>query len=104
VQWRRRKAIQELLPQKGEKPELPLKRGAAFVRCATIRSLLLVKRPEKGLLGALWAAVTRSGRGRDLSFSRGGEPASALQGEIGASASASFSPTASRILILEIEV
>jgi A/G-specific adenine glycosylase len=49
----RKKGIQELLPLKGEKPERPLKRGAAFVVRDDTGAVLLVKRPEKGLLGAM---------------------------------------------------
>jgi len=49
----RRRGIQELLPMKGEKAARPLKRGAAFVARDGRGAVLLVKRPEKGLLGGM---------------------------------------------------
>jgi A/G-specific adenine glycosylase len=48
-----RRGIQELLPVKGEKPLRPLKRGAAFVVRDSSGAVLLVKRPENGLLGGM---------------------------------------------------
>lgn len=49
----RKRGIQELLPRKGEKAARPLKRGAAFVARDAIGAVLLVKRPENGLLGGM---------------------------------------------------
>jgi A/G-specific adenine glycosylase len=49
----RRRGIQETLPVKGEKAVRPLKRGAAFVARDADGAILLVKRPEKGLLGSM---------------------------------------------------
>ncbi|HEY1709798.1 MAG TPA: A/G-specific adenine glycosylase [Rhizomicrobium sp.] len=49
----RKRGIQELLPVKGEKPVRPLKRGAAFVARDPNGAVLLVKRPERGLLGGM---------------------------------------------------
>jgi A/G-specific adenine glycosylase len=49
----RKRGIQELLPVKGEKAARPLKRGAAFVARDVSGAVLLVKRPEKGLLGGM---------------------------------------------------
>jgi A/G-specific adenine glycosylase len=49
----RKRGIQELLPVKGEKPVRPLKRGAAFVARDPSGAVLLIKRPEKGLLGGM---------------------------------------------------
>jgi A/G-specific adenine glycosylase len=49
----RQLGIQEQLPRKGEKAVRPLKRGAAFVVRDTSGAVLLVKRPEKGLLGGM---------------------------------------------------
>ncbi|HSC19450.1 MAG TPA: NUDIX domain-containing protein, partial [Rhizomicrobium sp.] len=48
-----RRGIQEMLPVKAEKPVRPLKRGAAFVARDTAGAVLLVKRPENGLLGGM---------------------------------------------------
>lgn len=48
-----RRSIQEQLPRKTKKPERPLKRGAAFVARDASGAVLLVKRPEKGLLGGM---------------------------------------------------
>lgn len=45
--------IQETLPIKSEKAARPLKRGAAFVARDSKGAVLLVKRPEKGLLGGM---------------------------------------------------
>ena len=45
--------IQEELPVKAPKALRPLKRGAAFVARDPTGAVLLVKRPEKGLLGAM---------------------------------------------------
>jgi A/G-specific adenine glycosylase len=47
------RGIQELLPRKAEKPVRPLKRGAAFVARDASGAVLLVKRPENGLLGGM---------------------------------------------------
>ena len=49
----RKKGIQELLPVKAPKIARPLKRGAAFVARDKNGAVLLVKRPDKGLLGAM---------------------------------------------------
>lgn len=43
----------ETLPRKAAKPARPLKRGAAFVALDRSGAVYLVKRPEKGLLGAM---------------------------------------------------
>ncbi len=47
----RRRGIQETLPVKAPKMVRPLRRGAAFVARDASGAVLLVKRPEKGLLG-----------------------------------------------------
>ncbi|HEY4943865.1 MAG TPA: A/G-specific adenine glycosylase [Rhizomicrobium sp.] len=47
----RQRGIQEDLPVKAPKMVRPLKRGAAFVARDATGAVLLVKRPEKGLLG-----------------------------------------------------
>jgi A/G-specific adenine glycosylase len=52
----RKKGIQELLPVKAAKAARPLKRGAAFVVRDAEGAILLVKRPEKGLLGGMMEA------------------------------------------------
>jgi A/G-specific adenine glycosylase len=49
----RRRGIQELLPIKAPKPARPLKRGVAFVARDKSGAVLLVKRPEKGLLASM---------------------------------------------------
>jgi A/G-specific adenine glycosylase len=49
----RKLSIQEMLPVRNEKPERPLKRGAAFVARDKTGAILLMKRPEKGLLGGM---------------------------------------------------
>jgi A/G-specific adenine glycosylase len=49
----RRRGIQEQLPVKGAKPARPLKRGAAFVARDKSGAVLLVKRPDKGLLASM---------------------------------------------------
>jgi A/G-specific adenine glycosylase len=49
----RQLGIQELLPARGTKAARPLKRGAAFVVRDARGAVLLVKRPEKGLLGSM---------------------------------------------------
>jgi A/G-specific adenine glycosylase len=49
----RKQGIQETLPVKGEKPVRPLKRGAAFVARDRTGAVLLVRRPENGLLGGM---------------------------------------------------
>ena len=49
----RRRGIQEVLPAKAAKAVRPLRRGAAFVACDRTGAVMLVKRPEKGLLGAM---------------------------------------------------
>lgn len=47
------KGIQELLPVKAPERVRPLKRGAAFVACDAKGAVLLVRRPEDGLLGGM---------------------------------------------------
>ncbi len=47
----RKRGIQDELPVKAPKTVRPLKRGAAFVARDASGAVLLVKRPEKGLLG-----------------------------------------------------
>jgi A/G-specific adenine glycosylase len=49
----RKRGIQELLPAKAPKNARPLKRGAAFVACDRSGAVLLVKRPDKGLLASM---------------------------------------------------
>jgi A/G-specific adenine glycosylase len=49
----RKRGIAESLPVKAPKMVRPLRRGAAFVVCDTSGAVLLVKRPEKGLLGGM---------------------------------------------------
>jgi A/G-specific adenine glycosylase len=49
----RKRAIQEQLPVKAPKMARPLKRGAAFVVRDRSGAVLLVKRPEKGLLASM---------------------------------------------------
>ncbi len=49
----KKRGIQETLPMKSEKAARPLKRGAAFVARDAKGAVLLVKRPEKGLLGGM---------------------------------------------------
>jgi A/G-specific adenine glycosylase len=49
----RRRGIQETLPVKAPKMARPLKRGAAFVALDARGAVLLVKRPDKGLLAAM---------------------------------------------------
>ena len=49
----RRQGIQELLPVKAPKMVRPLKRGAAFVVRDRTGAVLLVKRPDKGLLASM---------------------------------------------------
>ena len=49
----RKLGIQETLPVKGAKVARPLKRGAAFVARDANGAVLLVRRPEKGLLGGM---------------------------------------------------
>jgi A/G-specific adenine glycosylase len=49
----RQQGIEETLPVKAAKAERPLRRGAAFVARDRAGSVLLVKRPEKGLLGGM---------------------------------------------------
>jgi A/G-specific adenine glycosylase len=49
----RKLGIQEQLPARGAKAVRPLKRGAAFVACDASGAVLLMKRPEKGLLGGM---------------------------------------------------
>jgi A/G-specific adenine glycosylase len=49
----RKRGIQELLPARGAKAVRPLKRGAAFVARDGSGAVLLIKRPEKGLLGGM---------------------------------------------------
>jgi len=47
------RGIQEIFPRKGERKARPLKRGAAFVARDSSGAVLLVKRPENGLLGGM---------------------------------------------------
>jgi len=49
----RKRGIQELLPVRGAKAVRPIRRGAAFVARDAKGTILLVKRPENGLLGAM---------------------------------------------------
>lgn len=49
----RKRGIQELLPVKAPKMVRPLKRGAAFVVTDRAGAVLLVKRPDKGLLASM---------------------------------------------------
>jgi A/G-specific adenine glycosylase len=49
----RERGIQETLPVKAAKMLRPLKRGAAFVAVDRSGAVLLVKRPDKGLLGGM---------------------------------------------------
>jgi len=49
----RRRGIQEQLPVKAPKLARPLKRGAAFVASDRSGAVLLVKRPDKGLLASM---------------------------------------------------
>jgi A/G-specific adenine glycosylase len=49
----RRRGIQEQLPVKAPRIARPLKRGAAFVARDRSGAVLLVKRPEKGLLASM---------------------------------------------------
>ena len=49
----RKLGIQETLPVRNEKPRRPLKRGAAFVVRDKTGAVLLLRRPEKGLLGGM---------------------------------------------------
>ena len=49
----RRKGIAETLPRKGAERVRPLKRGAAFIVRDAKDRVLVVKRPEKGLLGGM---------------------------------------------------
>jgi A/G-specific adenine glycosylase len=49
----RKRGIQEQLPVKAPKIARPLKRGAAFVVLDRQGAVLLVKRPEKGLLASM---------------------------------------------------
>ncbi|HEY4115450.1 MAG TPA: A/G-specific adenine glycosylase [Rhizomicrobium sp.] len=49
----RKRGIQELLPVKSEKPVRPMRRGAAFVVRDPTGAVLLMRRPEKGLLGGM---------------------------------------------------
>ncbi len=49
----KKRGIQETLPVKAAKAARPLKRGAAFVARDAKGAVLLVKRPEKGLLGGM---------------------------------------------------
>jgi A/G-specific adenine glycosylase len=48
-----KRGIAERLPLKSPKPARPLLRGAAFVARDAAGAVLLVKRPEKGLLGSM---------------------------------------------------
>jgi A/G-specific adenine glycosylase len=49
----RKRGIQETLPVKVKKAARPLRRGAAFVARDASGAVLLVRRPEKGLLGGM---------------------------------------------------
>jgi A/G-specific adenine glycosylase len=49
----RKRGIQELLPVKAPKMIRPLRRGAAFVARDKTGAVLLVKRPDKGLLASM---------------------------------------------------
>jgi A/G-specific adenine glycosylase len=49
----RKRGIQEQLPVKAPKMVRPLKRGAAFVAIDRTGAVLLVKRPDKGLLASM---------------------------------------------------
>jgi A/G-specific adenine glycosylase len=49
----RKQGIQETLPVKGQKATRPLKRGAAFVARDKSGAVLLIRRPESGLLGGM---------------------------------------------------
>jgi A/G-specific adenine glycosylase len=49
----RKRGIQESLPVKAPKAVRPLKRGAAFVAQDRTGAVLLVKRPDKGLLASM---------------------------------------------------
>src|SRR6185312_14935446 len=49
----RKRGIQESLPVKAPKAQRPLKRGAAFVARDRSGAVLLVKRPDKGLLASM---------------------------------------------------
>jgi A/G-specific adenine glycosylase len=49
----RQRGIQEQLPVKAPKMARPLKRGAAFVAIDKSGAVLLVKRPDKGLLASM---------------------------------------------------
>jgi A/G-specific adenine glycosylase len=49
----RKRGIQEQLPVKAPKMARPLKRGAAFVAIDARSNVLLVKRPDKGLLASM---------------------------------------------------
>jgi A/G-specific adenine glycosylase len=49
----RRRGIQNKLPAKAEKAPRPLRRGAAFVARDAEGAVLLVRRPERGLLGGM---------------------------------------------------
>jgi A/G-specific adenine glycosylase len=49
----RKREIQETLPLKAPKAARPLRRGAAFVAYDKTGAVLLLKRPEKGLLGGM---------------------------------------------------
>ena len=49
----RRRGLQNMLPVKGPKTARPLRRGAAFVVTDGKGAVLLVKRPDKGLLASM---------------------------------------------------
>ena len=91
----RKRGIQELLPVRGAKAVRPLKRGAAFVVRDPSGAVLLVKRPEKGLLGAMLQPPLGP---MDGEISRRAQEAmqQAPFARVGRSAPASFA-TASRI-------
>jgi A/G-specific adenine glycosylase len=49
----RKRGIQENLPVKAPKPARPMKRGAGFVARDRAGAVLLIKRPDKGLLASM---------------------------------------------------
>jgi A/G-specific adenine glycosylase len=61
--------VQEAFPRKAEKPERPLRRGAAFVALRSDDAILLRTRPPSGLLGGMAEAPT-SAWGTDYDLTR----------------------------------
>jgi A/G-specific adenine glycosylase len=49
----RQRGIAETLPRRADKPERPIRTGAAFVLTSTSGNVLLRRRPPKGLLGGM---------------------------------------------------